>query len=197
MENLIEALSQLLGIVQLDGDFDQLDLAQRLWFHFFNHFSSNSKFQWDWMSKLTTSWAAEGKIELELLTDQCVINNSNWDNQFECFLGFDLSFNWKVHNMDWHSFNINLFVHTEENTLLPAPVGIILNFDFSEDDSAGETFKQIRLVNNQGSLLLVLVSTFASAFTVSETPLIFTLFAIFFHLLHELLDRILAFFIST
>jgi hypothetical protein len=36
-----------------------------------------------------------------------VINNSNWDNQFECFLGFDLSFNWKVHNMDWH-FNLLL-----------------------------------------------------------------------------------------
>lgn len=99
--------------------------------------------------------------------------------------------------MDWHAFNINLFVHAEENTLLPAPVGVILNFDFSEDDCAGETFKQIRLAYDQSSLLLVLVSTFASVFSVSETPLIFTLFAVFFHLVHELLNSIFAFFSGT
>lgn len=147
------------------------------------------------MSKHTTLWTTEAQIELKLLTYQCVIDDGNWNDQLKCFLGLDFSFNWQVNDMNWHSFNINTFVHSEEDTLLPTPVSIILNFDFSQDNSAWETFKQLRLTNKQCSLLFM--ATLASVFSVSKTPLVFTLVTIFFHLFHKIFDGIFVLLIAT
>lgn len=147
------------------------------------------------MSKHTTLWTTEAQIKLKLLTYQCVINDGNWNDQFECFLGLNLSFNWQVNDMDWHSFNINTFVHSEEDTLLPTPVSIILNFDFSKDNSTRETFKQLRLADQQCSLLFM--ATLASVFSVSKTPLIFSLVTIFFNLFYKIFNGIFVLLIAT
>ncbi len=81
-----------------------------------------------------------------------MVNNSDWDEQLECFLGFNFSVDWQVDNMDGHSLNFNTFVHSEEDALFPAPVGIVLDFDLSEDNSARIAFEQVRLSDDQSSL---------------------------------------------
>jgi Na+-translocating ferredoxin:NAD+ oxidoreductase RnfE subunit len=99
--------------------------------------------------------------------------------------------------MDGHSLNFNAFVHSEEDALFPAPVGIVLDFNLSEDNSARIAFEQLRLSDKQSSLQLVLLAAFAPGLAVSKTPLIFMLLAVLLDLLDEVCNGVFLFFATT
>jgi hypothetical protein len=69
-------------------------------------------------------------------------------------------------NFNGHSFNIDFIVHAKEDSLLPAPVSVVFDFDRGEENSTRCALEDGRVTDDNSSLFFV---TFALIF-----PWVFT-----------------------
>jgi len=200
-EDFIESLAKLLSVEQLDGNLNQLEVAllNRLFDLFFFGWGLNLwhlrgddlDLDWDWLTDLTTLWAAETQLVVEdFITWLSGLKHGDWNGNGEALVGFNLLVDWHVDELDWETLLLNRGIHTEEHALLPAPVGAVLDLDIVEDNAAWSDFENnVWVVNNDSALDLVLAS--ATAMTVLLLPVLLHLAPVLLHLAPVLLVPLL------
>ena len=197
---LIEVLAKLLHIVQLDCKLNKLDLGHLdglfndlLDFGGFNSLELADDFdlERDLLTELTTLGATESKSKLEdVVRDDGVFGDLDWDAQIESLHSLDFDHvDGKVNNFNWHTGELHRLIHTKEDSLLPAPVGVVLDLELGEDNRSRNAFEDLfRLADDDSSLHLVSSFATASAFTTGELPWVFTTTVVLHKLLLHFLE---------
>lgn len=215
-EALIKSLAKLSDIEQLDCKLHELDLGLLDWLDLdwsndLNRLNDlvlvrdDLELQGEGLTEFAALRTTEAELELEdLVGDESVVGHHEGDSQLEVLHSVDLGVDGDIHNFDGHTGDVGSFIHTEEDSLLPAPVGVVPDFDVVEDDLAGLALKDdVGVRDDDSALHLVLafavgamtVGTFAAssvAATLSahELPGVLTL-AVDAHLLKEATDHLL------
>mgnify|MGYP007097503088 CR=1 FL=1 len=177
----IEGLAKLIHVVQLDCKLHNLDLRLLHWLSLhlglFDGLGlqlvNDLHLQEDRLAKFTTFGSTESEFELEdVVRNDGVLSDLDWDCEVESLHTLDFNHvDGKVDNFDRHTGQLHGLVHSEEDSSLPAPVGVVLDLEVGKDHLTGHTLEDfLRLADDDGSLHLVLAFASASTFTTGELP---------------------------
>lgn len=189
---LLEGLAKLIGIEQLNcklyklevgwlrGDFisDNFGLLS-------DNFLKDDFFGCDDLNLHgdgLTDLAALGTTEAECELKDFVgglggVEDGDWDAQLEVLHSFNLVLNGNVHKFDGHTGLLNSLVQTKVDTLLPAPVGVVLDLEVMDDNLTRQSLEHVSGVRDDDSALKLVGSL--AAFLAAAFPLLLAAFPLF------------------